>query len=374
MSLGVGLALMTAVLWALSPMFMASVGRRIGAHPTNLLRLLIAGTFFVGIVLPVYLLAPGEVAWPTARQWLWLILSGWVGMVAGDACFYEALVLLGPRRAIKVNTIAPVVALAVGWLWQNETLTGRGLLGAGLVIGAVTYTAFTEATRGGAARRGEDRDGSNREGEAPSEPRLAAPGDPGSHGGSPSQSSEANPQHTTAERLVLCYQTVADDPAVPPRRSEPGQMSPLGLAFGVASAVCIALGAVFARKAYLMPASDGRPLDAVVATVIRVGASAAVFWLLPVFTGTIGSTVAHLADRSVRRRMLVGTAFGAIGGMLCYVAALRHAPAGLVSTLVSTSTLVVIPLTAVRYHTRIPWDVTAAATVAVIGVALISWK
>jgi drug/metabolite transporter (DMT)-like permease len=60
--------------------------------------------------------------------------------------------------------------------------------------------------------------------------------------------------------------------------------------------------------------------------------------------------------------------------MVCYLAALRHAPAGLVSTLVSTSTLVVIPLTAVRYRMRIPWDVTAAATVAVLGVGMISWK
>jgi len=40
---GVGLGLATAVLWALSPMVMASVGRRIGSHATNLLRLLIAG-------------------------------------------------------------------------------------------------------------------------------------------------------------------------------------------------------------------------------------------------------------------------------------------------------------------------------------------
>ena len=324
LSLGVVLALMTAVLWAVSPMFMAGVGRRIGAHPTNLLRLLVAGTFFVGVVLPVYAGARGEMAWPTRGQWAWLVLSGWVGMVAGDACFYEALVLLGPRRAIKVNTVAPVVALAVGWLWQNEALTGRALMGAGLVIGAVTYTAFTEATRGSVS-------GETGEGEAAGEGEARRAATP---------------------------------------RSEPGRMSAVGLAFGVASAVCIALGAVFARKAYLSAASDGRPLDPVVATVVRVGASAAVFWLLPVFMGKVGSTVAHLGDREVRWRMLAGVAAGAIGGMICYVAALRHAPAGLVSTLVSTSTLVVIPLTALRYRTRIPWDVTLAAAVAVVGVGM----
>jgi drug/metabolite transporter (DMT)-like permease len=322
-TLGIGLALGAAVLWAVSPMVMASVGRRIGSHPTNLLRLLIAGTFFLAL-LPVYLLANGRVGAPTGWQWVWLILSGLVGMVLGDACFYEALVLLGPRRAIKVNTLAPVVALAVGWVWQNETLTGRALAGAGLVIGAVAYTAFADASR-----------------------RVAVAEDA-----------------PAAEDL----------PAAGRARVEPGRMSGAGVAFGVGSAVCIALGAVFARKAFLAPAGDGRPLDPIVATVVRVGTAAGIFWLLPIFAGGAREVVGHMRERSVRARMLIGTGCGAIAGMVCYLAALRHAPAGLVSTLVSTSTLVVIPLTAVRYRMRIPWDVTVAATVAVVGVGMISSK
>jgi drug/metabolite transporter (DMT)-like permease len=347
--LGIALSLATAILWALSPMFMASVGRRIGSHPTNLLRLLIAGTFFMAVLLPLYVVLQrrGSVPAPTAAHWRWLILSGLVGMVAGDACFYEALVHLGPRRAIKVNTLAPVVALAVGWTWQNEVLTGRALVGAGLVLAAVAYTAFTDAAR-----------------------TAAQPHPPEN----PPPAPAPQPQHTTAERLVLSYETVAADPAAPPARAEPGRMSPVGLAFGVGSAVCIALGAVFARRAYLAPANDGRPLDPIVATVVRVGTAALIFWLLPLLTGSARRTVAHLANRAVRPRVLIGTALGAIAGMLCYLAALRHAPAGLVSTLVSTSTLIVIPLTALRYGTRIPWDVTLAAMIAVVGVGMISWK
>jgi drug/metabolite transporter (DMT)-like permease len=123
--LGIALSLATAVLWAISPMFMGSVARRIGSHPTNLLRLLIAGTFFLAFLLPLYLLLHRGFPFPTREQWFWLILSGLVGILAGDACFYEALVLLGPRRAIKVNNVAPVFALAIGWVWQGERLTHR---------------------------------------------------------------------------------------------------------------------------------------------------------------------------------------------------------------------------------------------------------
>jgi drug/metabolite transporter (DMT)-like permease len=209
-------------------------------------------------------------------------------------------------------------------VWQNETLTGRALIGAGLVIGAVTYTAFADATR-----------------------RVAVAEDA-----------------PAAEDL----------PAAAPVRLEPGRMSGVGVAFGVGSAICIALGAVFARKAFLALAADGRPLDPIVATVVRVVTAAGIFWLLPIFTGGVREVVGFMREGSVRRRMLIGTGCGAISGMVCYLAALRHAPAGLVSTLVSTSTLVVIPLTALRYRTRVPWDVTLAATVAVIGVGMISWK
>src|SRR6185503_1675942 len=122
------------------------------------------------------------------------------------------------------------------------------------------------------------------------------------------------------------------------------------------------------------PGADGRALDPIFATVVRVGVSAGAFWMVPVLGGTARQTIAILADGSLFRRMLIGVGFGAIGGMICYIAALRHAPAGLVSTLVSTSTLLIIPLTALRYRMRIRWDVTSAACAAVAGVGLISWK
>ena len=97
-------------------------------------------------------------------------------------------------------------------------------------------------------------------------------------------------------------------------------------------------------------------------------------WLVPLVTGTIGGVVRSMADPHVRSRILIGSAGGPILGMLCYVAALKYAKAGTVSTLSSMSPIVIIPLVAWRYKTRVRKRALAAAAAAIAGVALISWK
>jgi drug/metabolite transporter (DMT)-like permease len=151
MAHGVLFALLTAACWAVSPMFMASIGRRIGAWHTNLLRILLAELALLMVILPTYLLLHGSVAWPSAAQCGWIILSGLGGMAVGDVFFYEALVVIGPRRAIKLNTLAPVWAIALGYVINREALPATTLAGAALVIAAVVYATFRQTSVAGGA-------------------------------------------------------------------------------------------------------------------------------------------------------------------------------------------------------------------------------
>ena len=57
--------------------------------------------------------------------------------------------------------------------------------------------------------------------------------------------------------------------------------------------------------------------------------------------------------------------------MICYVTALKHAPAGLVSTIVSTSPLLVLPYVTVKYGARLGIVTPLAAATACAGVAMI---
>ncbi|MFI5380001.1 MAG: DMT family transporter [Tepidisphaerales bacterium] len=307
-STGVALSLTTAGFWALSPMFMASVGRRIGSYHTNLLRLVIAALALCLFVLPGYLLMHGPAHLPTRPQLAWVLASGIAGMVIGDIFFYETLVIAGPRRAVKLNTLAPVFAIFLAWFINGEHLSARVLGGALLVIIAIMYATFRQTTA-----------------------------------------------------------AVDDEPAA---RGEPARMGLAGFLCGVASAFCVGLGSVLQRKAF--QSTPELPLDRIVATVIRVGAAAGIMWVWPVIRGQAPAVLRHMGNAPLRSRMLAGVVFGPLGGMLCYISALSLIEAGLVSTLVAASPLITIPVMAAKYRIRIGWDIVLATAVAVAGVAIVS--
>jgi drug/metabolite transporter (DMT)-like permease len=285
---------------------MASVGRRIGSQNTNLLRAALAAVTLAAVVLPLYALVHGGLTLPTLAQASWLIASGTVGMVIGDACFYEALVLLGARRAVKINTLAPVVGVLVGWVALGERLGPGALAGALLVIAAVAYAAFANTAR---------------------------------------------PGETT---------------------TEPGGMSAVGLLCGLISAACIGLGSVLGRQAYKVAAV--RPLDPIVATTLRVGCAAALLFAIAVVRRRVPAACRAMKDPAVRTRIAYGTLLGPLLGMISFVSALKFAPAGLVSTVISTSPLVILPIVAVKYRIRVSPALVAACLLAVVGVAMISWN
>jgi drug/metabolite transporter (DMT)-like permease len=152
---------------------------------------------------------------------------------------------------------------------------------------------------------------------------------------------------------------------------EPGRVSPIGVINGIFAALFGGAGAVLARQAF----TSQPDLNPIAATAFRVGAAGVVLWLIPIFTGSVGRVVQPMIkDAHVRSRILIGSAGGPIAGMLCYIAALKYAKAGTVSTLSSMSPIMVIPLVAWRYKTRVRKRIILAAVVAVAGVALLSRK
>jgi drug/metabolite transporter (DMT)-like permease len=57
--------------------------------------------------------------------------------------------------------------------------------------------------------------------------------------------------------------------------------------------------------------------------------------------------------------------------MLCYIAALKSAPAGIVTTITFMAPLLIIPIGARLYGTRIGWAAAAGTGLSLAGVALL---
>ncbi|HNY27078.1 MAG TPA: DMT family transporter [Candidatus Sumerlaeota bacterium] len=134
------LALGAAFCWTASTLFFSEAGRRIGSLPVNVIRLALALVF-----LSVY----GRVArglWlPTdfsRENWFWLSLSGFVGFFLGDLFLFRAMVLIGPRLSSLLMALAPPIAALTSWLWMNETLGLREILGMMITIVGVGWVVL----------------------------------------------------------------------------------------------------------------------------------------------------------------------------------------------------------------------------------------
>jgi len=91
------------------------------------------------VLLPVLVAVPW-LALP--KVWTLLLVSGAVGIAAGDSCYLGALRRLGTRRALTVEALAPLVAAISGLLWMGEQLSPQAWCGAALVSGSVLIVAL----------------------------------------------------------------------------------------------------------------------------------------------------------------------------------------------------------------------------------------
>ena len=130
-------ALSTALLWAVCALSFEAAGRRIGSMTVNLVRLVMAWGMFA-----VYGLVMRGLALPTdatGEMWLWLGLSGLVGFFLGDLCLFRAFLLIGPRLALLIMSLAPPMTALIGWAALGERLTVWNWLGMGITLAGVSW-------------------------------------------------------------------------------------------------------------------------------------------------------------------------------------------------------------------------------------------
>lgn len=93
---------------------------------TNVLRLVMA-TLFLGILLWFTIGRPYPV-YADKDTWLWLGLSALVGYVFGDYCLFSSYIHIGPRFGQLLMTLAPPMAAIAGWILLGETLSWKSIL------------------------------------------------------------------------------------------------------------------------------------------------------------------------------------------------------------------------------------------------------
>jgi drug/metabolite transporter (DMT)-like permease len=143
---GVLAALGAAMAWTGASALWRSLTGRMTAIRLNALKNGLASLLF----LPVLLTLPRDNGgWAVVL----LLISGLVGIAAGDSFYLGALRRLGTRRTLTVEASGPVLASIAGVVVMGDSLSSRTWLGAILVSGAVVLIAL-QANETGCSKQG----------------------------------------------------------------------------------------------------------------------------------------------------------------------------------------------------------------------------
>ena len=144
--LGEIISLIVAVLWTATALFADQASRRIGAMSTNFFRMALSAVLLAGLLY----VAVGRPypAFADGRTWLWMGLSALVGYVFGDFCLFNSYVVIGARFGQLFMTLAPPFAAIAGWALLGETLSWKSWLAMAVTLTGIAISILNRSRDG----------------------------------------------------------------------------------------------------------------------------------------------------------------------------------------------------------------------------------
>ncbi|MDD2921890.1 MAG: DMT family transporter [Anaerolineales bacterium] len=148
--------LATSFFFAMTAIIFTMTGRMVGSQVTNRMRLLFALTYLA--VLNLILFHEPLPFSAGSSRWMWLSLSGVIGLALGDAFLFQSLVSVGPRLGSLLLSLAPIFGSIIAWIFFGETLTLLQITGIALALAGIGWVVMSHEepanTPRGHTRRG----------------------------------------------------------------------------------------------------------------------------------------------------------------------------------------------------------------------------
>ncbi|MDR1360256.1 MAG: DMT family transporter [Deltaproteobacteria bacterium] len=139
MGWGESAALLTAMSWAISSQINGAIGFLVGASSISLLRM----PFQICFLALACLVGAEEFAL-SPKALLFITLSGVTGTALGDLCLYKAIVIIGTRAGILLQSLVTSFTALFGLLFLGEALSWQLVAG----IALATFGVGTAVTAG----------------------------------------------------------------------------------------------------------------------------------------------------------------------------------------------------------------------------------
>lgn len=136
------ISLIVAISWTFSAWYGDKSSRRLGSMVTNVIRMILA-TLFLGIILWVTTGNPLPI-YADSKAWMWLGLSALVGYVFGDFCLFNCYLHIGPRFGQLLMTLAPPMAAIAGWALLGESLSWKAILAMSVTLLGIAISILSK--------------------------------------------------------------------------------------------------------------------------------------------------------------------------------------------------------------------------------------
>ncbi|MBR5736690.1 MAG: DMT family transporter [Bacteroidales bacterium] len=304
--LGEILSLIVAVSWTATAIFGDEASHRLGSMTVNVIRLTLASVF-LGLILWITIGRPYPV-YADSSTWFWLALSAIVGYIFGDYCLFNSYIVIGARFGQLFMTLAPPSAAIAGWIMLGETLTWKSWLAMAVTLCGI---AISILSRGG--------------------------------------------QHNV--KLTLPLKGVL-----------------LGIGAGVGQGVGLVLSKIgMQHYASALPADAPAAMDTMMpfaSTMIRALVGGAGFWLIMTLSGQLKDMKAATHNRQGLTYAALTTLFGPTLGVSLSLMAVRYANAGIASTLMALTPVLIIAPYSIMHKQKIRMKEIIGVVVSMIGVAM----
>lgn len=273
---------------------------------TNVLRLSLA-LVFLSAVMWIGTGYPYPV-YADARAWFWLAMSAMVGYLFGDWCLFNSYLVIGARFGQLFMTLAPPFAAIAGWIILGESLSWKSILAMAVTLCGIAISILS-------------RDGGH---------------------------------HLS---LSLPLKGVL-----------------LGIGAGLGQGVGLVLSKVGVQYyAAAIPEDAPAAMDALLpfaSTMIRAAVGAVGFIGMMALNRDLPRLKAAVADRTGMGYALIVTLFGPVLGVSLSLMAVRYANAGIASTLMALSPVLILIPYAFVYKQRIRFREIAGVAVSMLGVSM----
>lgn len=139
--LGEIISLLVAVSWTATALFADEASHRLGAMTVNVIRLVISAVI-LALVLWCTVGAPYPV-YADGATWHWLGLSALVGYIFGDFCLFNSYVIIGARLGQLFMTLAPPAAAVTGMLLLGETMSWKAVLAMVVTLSGIAISILS---------------------------------------------------------------------------------------------------------------------------------------------------------------------------------------------------------------------------------------